>query len=97
MHRLEIEAGRWSRPHRTPLNERLCTNCNKIEDEYHFVLECILFTDLRKKYIEKYYWIRLSMFKFVKLINSENKERIQNLGVYIYNALNVRKSVLYAN
>ena len=36
------------------------------------------------------------MFMFVKLINSENKERIQNIGVYIYNALKVRNSVLYS-
>ena len=26
-HRLEIEAGRRSRPNRTPINERLCITC----------------------------------------------------------------------
>jgi len=26
----------------TPLNERTCINCNVIEDEFHFVLECKL-------------------------------------------------------
>ena len=28
-HRLQIEAGRWSKPNSTPRNERLCRLCNK--------------------------------------------------------------------
>ena len=35
-HRLEIEAGRWARPH-IPVGERKCSICNQTEDEYHFV------------------------------------------------------------
>ena len=53
-HRLEIEAGRWVRVNRVPVNERKCTLCNVIEDEYHFVIECQWYTELRKKYIPKY-------------------------------------------
>ena len=36
-HRLEIEAGRWHKPNRTPVEERKCVNCNSLEDEFHFV------------------------------------------------------------
>ena len=50
-HRLEIEAGRWVRINRVPANERKCTLCNVMEDEYHFVIECQRPTALRKKYI----------------------------------------------
>ena len=53
-HRLEIEAGRWVRVNRVLVNERKCTLCNVIEDEYHFVIECQRKTELRKKYIPKY-------------------------------------------
>ena len=38
-HRLCIETGRWTKPNRTPVNERLCTLCNKLEDEFHFIIE----------------------------------------------------------
>jgi len=44
--RLHIETDRWSKPRITPLNERTCINCNIREDEFHFVLECKLFTDI---------------------------------------------------
>ena len=44
-HRLEIEAGPWEKPVRKPVNERLCSFCGVLEDEYHFVLECPLYMD----------------------------------------------------
>ena len=74
-HRLEIEAGRWARPNRIPINDRKCRVCNVLEDEYHFVIECSLYKELRDKYIPKYYWLRPSMFKFVQLMKS-NKEKV---------------------
>ena len=40
-HRLEIEAGGWARPNRIPIDQRLCSTCENLEDEYHFVLECL--------------------------------------------------------
>ena len=36
-------AGRWSKPHSTPRNERLCRLCNKLEDEFHLLAECTLY------------------------------------------------------
>ena len=39
-HRLAIGSGRWTRPNRTPVNERICVECGVVEDEYHFVIEC---------------------------------------------------------
>ena len=64
-HRLEIESGRWTRPNSTPLDDRKCNLCNILEDEFHFVLECNMFVELRKKYISRYYWNRPSMHKFI--------------------------------
>jgi hypothetical protein len=51
-HVLNIESGRYVNIVR---NERICTMCNKksVEDEYHFILECDRYTDIRCKYINK--------------------------------------------
>ena len=54
-HRLAIETGRWTKPHSTPRFERKCQLCNTLEDEFHFMLECPLYRDVRVKYIRKYY------------------------------------------
>ena len=43
-HRLEIKVGRWARPNRIPIDERKCITGNKLEDEFHFLLECSLYT-----------------------------------------------------
>jgi len=37
-----------------PRNERLCKECNPVEDEYHVVCECSLYVDLSCKYIPAY-------------------------------------------
>ena len=38
-HRLGVETGTWARPI-IPYEQRLCENCQKLDDEYHFLLEC---------------------------------------------------------
>ena len=48
--RLEVEAGRWLKPNRIPLDE---IKCFFLEDEFHFVLECSVYAELREKYISK--------------------------------------------
>ena len=41
-HRLEMVAGRWTKPNKTPLEHRKCKQCNTLEDEFHFVLEFVI-------------------------------------------------------
>ena len=96
-HRLEVESGRWVRPNRTPLDERKCFFCNVLEDEYHFVLECSVYLELRKKYISKYFWKRPNMFKFIDLINSSNTSCIRKLCTFIFQAFKLRSGLLYSN
>ena len=36
-----------------------------LEDEFHFVLECSIYKDIRKTYIKRYYWQRQNMPKFI--------------------------------
>ena len=94
-HRLEIEAGRWTKPRAIPRDDRKCHNCEILEDEFHFVIECPMYLELRKRYISKYYWRRPSMFKFVELINSSNTSCIRKLCTYIFHAFKLRSELLY--
>ena len=84
-HRLKVETGRWTRPV-TPVEERLCDQCQKLDDEYHFLLECNKFSVLRTRFIPRYFYVRPSMFKCVQLINSMNCKIVRQLGKYIYHA-----------
>ena len=94
-HRLQIEAGRWVRPRRIPVNERKCTICQVVEDEFHFIIECPLYTELRRKYIPNYYYRRPSMLKLVELINTHNSRLLKKLGSFIYHAFKTRNEHLY--
>ena len=62
---------------------------------YMFVIECQRYTDLRKKYIPKYYWQRPSMLKFVDLINSNNNRNIKKMGTFVYQAFKLKSEMLY--
>ena len=72
-HRLEIDVGRWARDNRTPINERKCRYCDKLEDEFHVLLECTLYVDLRKQCIKKYFWNRPNMLKLKELMSVKNR------------------------
>ena len=94
-HRLEIEAGRWSRPIRVDINERKCSYCNVLEDEYHFVLECCNYAHLRILYIPRYFRVRPNMRKFVELLTSNRKKDIRNLAIYTYKAFKKRNELVF--
>ena len=82
-HRLCIETGRWARPV-VPRNERKCNVCNKLSDEYHFLLECVKFNENRKKFIKQYYWRNPSMLKCINLVTTKNSKELRNLAKYVY-------------
>ena len=65
-HRLPVETGRWQN---IPVNERCCNRCNKLGDEYHFLLECSLFKHQRELYLDRYVFTRPSFYKFSELLN----------------------------
>ena len=65
-HNLNIETGRF---YDLDGHERVCSMCNLnvVEDEYHYILQCEKYIDVRRRYLKKYYWLRLSCFKLVQL------------------------------
>ena len=95
-HSLRIQTGRYAR-NRTPRNERFCIYCNTndLEDEFHFILICPCYTDIRKKYIRKYFHHHPSMFKFIELLKSDNRKNIVNLAYFIKNALSIRTTLTH--
>lgn len=48
-HRLEIEAGKWFRSNRIPIEERKCSICHILEHEFHFVIESSIYIYRLKK------------------------------------------------
>ena len=64
-HRLEVECGRWEKkPLRVPFQDRKCKQYHLLEDEYHFLIECNNYNELRKAYIKPYYWKHPSHFNY---------------------------------
>lgn len=45
---------------------------NNVSFINHFVLVCDFYTELRKLYIKKYFYVRPSMAKFINLLNSDS-------------------------
>jgi hypothetical protein len=92
-HNLFIETGRYTGIVR---NKRKCMlyNLNGLEDEFHFVLQCTKYNDLRKKYIKKYYWSKPSTFKLVQLLSVENGKELRNLGKFIHLACKSRNNLV---
>ena len=67
-HMLHIERGRYIKP-RTPVNERLCTLCNCVEDELHFVTACTINRTEREIMYDK------SCLKFPKFSQLNDEEK----------------------
>lgn len=85
-HRLAIESGRHTN---VPKERRLCKFCSDIEDEFHFVLKCQQYREIRVKYIKKYYWKKPSVYKFIQLLSVQNFKELCNLGKYLHLAFNI--------
>ena len=82
-HWLEIAIGRWQKTCKIPVSDRLFKVCNKLGDEFHFVLKCKLYVEIRRKCIHKYYWQHSSMQKLIDLLAC-NSLTFRNLAVFVY-------------
>ena len=85
-HHFLIERGRWKK---LELIDRLCITCNDIEDEYHIVMCCKKYKDLRYKYLPETLYNRPSMYKFINLLNSKNITVLRKLGLFLFNVYRI--------
>ena len=78
-HHLPIEVGRYNN---TPRHNRLCPFCQGLADEFHFLFLCPRFEAQRHIYIRTQYTIRPNMYKYHKLINTEDIQQLQKLATF---------------
>ena len=80
-HKWNIEI---SRHHTIDRQDRKCIRCNlnDIEDEFHFVLVCPDYINLRNAYIPKYYSNRPSVLKFIELVQTNNTSMLIKNSIY---------------
>ena len=92
-HDLAIERGRYENLNR---NERICKFCNSnsVETEYHFLLVCPFYRELRQKYLKPYYCHWPTINKFDDLMCKNNKKTILNVAKFVHNASNLRSTNL---
>ena len=90
-HRLAVERLRGT----LERENRLCSYClnnnvNRIEDEYHFVLVCPLYNNLRQMFLPLYV-NDPSIDKFNRLMSSQNESTMLNLSKYVHAAFKIHK------
>ena len=90
-HNLETERGRYYDISR---NLRICKLCNMhaVESEFHFLLTCPAYRQIRQQYIDSSSWA--SKEKFTSLIRVVSKRRLLNLSKFIYFASKSRMAAL---
>ena len=73
-HRFPIELGRFCGIRR---DDRICELCslNRIGDEYHYMLECSYFHDLRNKYLPGDLFASPNIIKFQKVMSANDNDR----------------------
>ena len=89
-HDLAVERGRYDDTNR---NDRICKFCNGslIENEYHFLLVCPLYRELRQRYMKPYFCHWPTLNKFDELMSKRNINTISNLSKFIYYAFKSRQ------
>ena len=87
-HKLPIEIGRYKN---IPREDRLCTFCLKVGDEFHFIFECRRFHTSRQKYIDTKYTNRPNMIKYHTLMNTDNINEMNRLAIFVRIVMNTFK------
>ena len=61
------------------------THCNKNElgDEFHYILDCLIFEQDRNIDIPKYYYSRPNVLKYKLLFSSKKKSELIKLSTFI--------------
>ena len=95
-HLLEIEHGRHIGKAE---NQRLCKTCNIIESEYHFVMICPIYHELRVEFLENVYksfpYIvdYCDYDKFLFFMGFEDSCLHRLFSKYIFDAFNIRSGL----
>ena len=89
---LKIVSQRRSFP--SNLSDAMCPLCGDgLEDEYHSLLVCPFYLNLRNKYIPQYYHKYPSKQKFVQLLSSHDIITVKNLALYVSKMFMTRNAI----
>ena len=101
-HDLRIETGRYNKPLKIPASERLCQHCElkEIEDEFHFIMNCQKYHELRNHLFQKlnnisvFEQIQDDMDKFIFIMSGNNgdSEIVNLVAQFTWDAFSKRKT-----
>ena len=85
-----VEEGRYRRP-KIARGLKKCSLCSMdvVEDEYHFLLTCPAYSDIRKRLLPRYYCRWPSIYKFIN-----QNSILKRLAKFIYEANVKRLAIL---
>ena len=70
---------------------------NMVENEYHFVLVCPAYNDLRRQHLPPHYCRWPSKNKFINLLKDCQTSIIKRISKFVYFAMVKRKNMLDEN
>ena len=96
-HPFMIERARWNA--RVPdVGERVCTQCNVVENEYHCLFVCPRFVNERMGCVPNIMMqCHNPLFQFYNFLSSNDESNIYRLGRLCYNVLKTYKQELFEN
>ena len=94
-HDLEIEQGRHQK---LPVNRRICKLCltlrkNYVEDEYHVIMQCPFYDELRSIYLDIIDEPK-NLYTFNSVMSLQNEHHLVKLACFIHNMFKVRLHLL---
>ena len=102
-HQLRVETGRYTRPHKIPLENRTCLVCknDNVEDEKHFLLSCSAYdverSDLFSKLSQYAIFLQLSVeeqFLFLMTYNNGDSEILKLVIDFVNKCVEKRKKII---
>ena len=66
---------------------------NEVEDEYHFVIKCPLYDDIRIQFLNRNIYSRPSMEKCISLLKSDNTNILVKFSKFISVAMIRRNEI----
>ena len=92
-HLFHVERGRWGR-RRIALEDRVCTQCLTVEDEYHCIIECVRYLEERKGCLPDNLRTKPSMFEFVKYFKCKDNTDFKKMGLLCFKIMKKHKEYL---
>ena len=87
---LAIEEGRRRN---IAIRDRICKFCNtnSVEDEYHFLVICPMYNNLRLRFLPKDLFLEPNYQKFIRFMSSPVSDELISISNFVYRAFKLRE------